>query len=341
MPKSTPSDVPHVTATDHYIRVVASTKTPSNTLLSLVDPHSELRNEENVKREMAEIIALIDASDLKPGHFKGLDRDELEARLTTLLELEPQNAEALAVAARLAENRKDYSSSATYLERAVALSPESTDLKLSLAYALAQNGEYTAADKLLVDLPNGVKRNKKFGQAVAKLAQLNMEPYKKTLEELSTVTPPVEEVVLALAANELERHRSKHALRRLEKSLHQDPFLPKVLFLAANLRFDRREYSRSLEYLDRSLMLNPDLDSALWLKARTLEKLGRALSARPILKRLFERNGENIDIVGDLLRHLVDAGLETEAKGYIERSNLSKEQKNRLSIRYGLDPTKP
>ena len=336
MPKSTPSDVPHVTATDHYIRVVDKSPVETTSLLSLVDPHSEFRAEDPIKREIAEIIALVEASDLKPGQFKGLDRNELESRLTTLLTLEPEHTEALIVGARLAENRRDYSTSATYLERAFALSPESPKLKLSLAYALAQNGEHIAAEGLITDLPNGVKRDQKFGQTLAKLAQHNMAPFRSTLEELAAITPPIEEVILTLAANELEKNQSKRALRLVEKSLKQDPFLPKVLFLAANLSYDRREYARSLVYLNRSIRLNPDLDSAVWLKARTLEKLGQKLNARALFKRLVKRNGDEVEIVGDFVRHLVEAGLASEARTSIERSSLSKEERDALKERYGL-----
>ena len=202
--------------------------------------------------------------------------------------------------------------------------PDDHYVALELAYALAKNGEMHRAKTIIETLPTALHFRPRFGDVLAELAANDAEIDIKRLEAYQSQHPPNDLIPLMLTRKAIAAGQATKALRTVSKALEKDPIAPSVLFLAANLEFDARNYPKATSYLNRLLLADPDLDSARWLRSRCHKKLGKIAASLKDLRIVQTNQPTNLEILTDLLRTL------NTAKRFKEAERLLDSQRTRL-----------
>lgn len=121
---------------------------------ALVSEYRKLRRFDQAREVLDQVLASEFATTddyLQAGILADMaeDRAAAEAAYRQVFARDPDNARAISLLSSLAIERKDWAQARTYLEKAVARSPEDPDLQFNLALALIGLGEAEAARPLV------------------------------------------------------------------------------------------------------------------------------------------------------------------------------------------------
>ncbi len=313
MPKGTPSDIPHVQFSDHFIRI-ASAGISSDPLTdsALNDPHATLRQQSPGERTLRRAIGNFDDLALQSSKTDSVSRQFVEANLPDAVAQFPDDWAGLDTLAQYHMARKNYAEASTTLERMVVLRPKQHEARLTLIRALALNGEIHRAKEMLQDVPQKLRFLTSYGDALAVLGNELSPTLLSQLVYFTQTYPANEEAALALANRAIKAGLMSKAMMILTKTLESDPLQFKVLFLAANLAYDERAYQQAVTYLSRILDSNPSLDAARWLRARCQRKLNRFTASVLDLEKVAQNQPQNESILVDYFQTLVLAKRQSE-----------------------------
>jgi tetratricopeptide (TPR) repeat protein len=313
MPKGTPSDIPHVQFSDHFIRVAAIAQSQPNIGEShLSDPHAHLRTQTPSEQVLRMAIGHFDDLALQSSSFDAVSRAYVESNLPTAVSEHPTDWNGLDAVSQYHMAQRNFAQASTALETMSELRPSNQEVRLNLVRALALNGEKHRAKEILLKVPVSLRFLPAFGDALSALGEDLTPTWRGFLMHFTRVHPSNEEATLSLAQHALKSQLTSKALAILKKSLDNDPLQFKVLFLAANLAYDERDYRQAVTHLDRILHSNRTLDSARWLRSRCLRKLNRFDLSIADLEKLAHSQPQNEAILLDYFGTVAMAGKQSE-----------------------------
>lgn len=313
MPKGTPSDIPHVQFSDHFIRVATSGQSqPIVGESPLSDPHAHLRNLSPSEQILRKSIGHFDDLALQSSTFDAISRAYVEANLPTAVAELPNDWNGLDALSQYHMAKRDFAQASTALESMSQLRPTNQAVRLILVRTLALNGEKHRAKEILTQVPYSLRFLPAYGDALAALADELPPSWDESLKYFTRVHPANEEATLSLAQRALKSDLTSKAISILKMALDNDPLQFKVLFLAANLAYDERNYQQAVTYLNRILLSNPSLDAARWLRARCKRKLNRLNSSIEDLEKLAQSQPQNEAILLDYFGTVGMSGKQSE-----------------------------
>ena len=337
MPKGTPSDIPHVQFSDHFIRVTSTelSSVPDSGGV-LRDPHEAHREYSFGEQLLRQSVAHFDDLALQSSKIDSISRHFVEKNLVDAVAEFPNDWNGLDTVAQYYMARNDYAQASTTLEAMVTLRPKHQATRLTLARALALNGEKHRAKEILDTIPTELHFLTEYGNALAALGNELSSALLSQLTSFTSTSPVNEDAALTLANQAIKNGRILKARHILTKALDQDPLQFKVLFLAANLAFDERDYKLAADYLSRILDSNPSLDAARWLRSRCFRKLNRMDISIQDLEYIAHSQPKNDAILRDYFETLVRANRQGEVPERLDalRSKISDQMLQNLTDQF-------
>ena len=141
-------------------------------------------------------------------------------------------------------------------------------------------------------------------------------------------------------AFELKESRNyKPAIEMLYKALEIENDNVEILYQIGDLYFLLNNYSRAIQYLEKSSMLNPDHSPTLKLTRKIKERLGDFDMVLSISARLFEKE-PSVDNLKELIKILVKLKLFCEIDNYKNSEYFNTEVKIECAISYYMNGEK-
>ena len=222
---------------------------------------------------------------------------------------------------------RNYPKSVEYYRKAVALSPDDTDLRMSYAKMLDLTG----------DDDNAVKE---FNRVLA-ISDNNTNPevlysleriYKKKLEK----TPSDSNVTTNLGAILQKQGKFDEALACYSKAEQLDKNNVNARLNAGTLYQQKKDYTKALEAYDSVLLLYPKNVQAILYKAEAYEELGRTKDAQVMFEKVLSLQPDN-ERASYGLKNLLRTTLSTsEFVEYIKKNSKTGKPADELYL-YALD----
>lgn len=167
-------------------------------------------------------------------------------------ELNPADFEAVSNLARICLLTDEADKASEYADKALALKPDSVEMKVVKGNVLMRRQEFM--------------------------------PARQVLEEAVKAEPDNEEAVVGLASAYLNTNELGNAKALLKYSLEKKPDSAAMLTLLLNLSFREQDYAGSETYLTKLLALHPDNEHLVIQMADLYPLLGKAKEAAPYLE---------------------------------------------------------
>ena len=186
--------------------------------------------------------------------------DKAEQLYKSLIEDNVASIDPLLALARLSEQKKDYESMVTWLQKANSAAPTELRPRIVLAeYYLREN----QLDKVegLINESSEISANDPRVLFIKGRMLMYQKQYNKAVSPLTELVTRAPESVLArtlLGETFLNLQQTDDARRQLEFALENKPYYVPALLVLARVELVTKQYSRALENVEKVIKVQPD-----------------------------------------------------------------------------------
>jgi thioredoxin-like negative regulator of GroEL len=263
------------------------------------------------RRLLAEANALINEGDYKHASLNA----------QRVLELSPQNANAMRVIARSAESA-GLRSAIEFWRRVTELNKNAEDDIAAWARCSIRFGDAVSASKALDAMPEPGKRTADYHAKRSDVALIrhDLAEYEKELLEAKRIDPQNKKYDLALAtlhvaANDAATH--ERGVRELLELCDDETFRRDALHRLADDALRRNQITRALDYA-RELDALPKRDFSDRLLLLSVLKAAGDAETRPLLDQLKKEAGDDAMKIAALIGWMNSRKMSAEAMGWIK-----------------------
>jgi cellulose synthase operon protein C len=201
-------------------------------------------------------------------------------------------------------------------QNALQIKRNMTPAIYGLALAAEKQADWKACfamlNKVIQEDPAHVDANVKIGQLY--LAAGNLEQAQKFLDKSKTLAPTNINVMLLDAAMDLKNKHFSDAVLKANAVLKQDNKSKEALMILATERFQARDLTKSLEYLDRGLAIEEKNLSMQMFKVEVLKTKGDYSAAVSAYQKAIASYPENYMLRTALAQYYFDNNKKNEAE---------------------------
>lgn len=212
------------------------------------------------------------------------------------------------------------------LREGIKKSPNAILLRTTLVQTLASINEWEKAEKECEELlqidPDSIEIRRLKARIL--LAQAKDDKAKEVYKEISNLAPKSPEGQIGLALIEIERNKFQEALPILQKLEKENPKQAPVNFLLAQCMVGLNNLESGLEYINRSLEIEPNFPAARILLGRIRMYQGALNLAAKELESLQKAYPQNLQILLELVFLYLRMGQPDKSMELITKAGLDK-----------------